>query len=141
MAGGAKVQVGHGDHAARSARVPGPRRQRRVRRRVVQPRGQRQQLGGRALRAQQPVRERVPGQRRLQPVNVASTSASTTHQAVHRRQRRDGLRDAQEETSPATAPEVREDAAHHHRVITAAATSSYFHTSSVVYYLFILYTR
>lgn len=145
MAGGAEVQARHGDHAARSARVPGPlggRQRRGGRRRHVQPRGQRQQLGGRALRAQQPVRERVPGQRRLQArghhlqQSVATASATTAHQAVHGRQRRDGLCDTQEETSSAATPEVREDATHHRRVVTAAFSS---HTLLLPSYIIILY--
>jgi len=103
----AKVQTGRQGYAARGARVPGPVQRLGVSRGHVQPRDQRQQLGGRALLPEQLVREHIPDRRRCVAdryrlfVSVAST-ASTSAAAVRpdyvarSRQRRHGLRHAEE---------------------------------------------
>lgn len=117
------MQTRHYGHAARSARLQGPGASTLWRkRRHIQPRGQRKQLGGRTLRAQQPVRERLSKQqqqtgRRSCHLFIASTT-STAQPYVHRRQYSHGLCDPQEETASTTTTEIRENATHHCRFVT-----------------------
>lgn len=134
VAGGAKVQARHDGHAARSPGFPGPgprrtptavRRRRRHQQQRLQSRGERQQLGGRTLRAQQSVRERVPQTATLEsgPGLFVTATPAAADDGPASPPRDQQLQD-QQATSSASTPEIREDATHHRRLVTSRSPSS-----------------